>query len=722
MSILFSAISLPAQQVNHWETAVFETDIWRYFVGTTEPDTNWRKVSFNDASWSSGPGGFGYGDGDDNTVIPNTVSVYLRRTFNIVDTSKIDQAVLDIDYDDAFVAYLNNVEIARSNIGSVGDHPAFNQVAATLHEAQMYQAGNPDQFLINRQVLKANLLPGNNVLSVQVHNENISSSDLSSRVFLSLGINDASTSYSPTPTWFQPPFLFNSSNLPIVVINTNGQTIPDGSRIVADMGIIYNPNGARNYLTDPFNEYNNKISIETRGSSSQMFPKKSYSLETQDSLGNNNNVAIMDMPSENDWVLYAPYSDKSLIRNVLTYHLGEKTGRYAPRTKLCEVVLNNEYMGVYVFTEKIKRDKGRVDIAKLDLDDLAGDSLTGGYIVKIDKTTGGFGYDWFSPFAPPNAGSQQVGFQFHYPDQIDILPQQATYIENYITSFETALDGPNFTDTTLGYRNYIDVLSFIDFFIINEITRNVDGYRLSTYLYKDKDSKGGKITMGPIWDFNIALGNINYCDGSLATGWATDFNYTCPGDNYLIPFWWDKLLQDTTYANQLRCRWENLRLNELHLDTILNYVDDLALLLDESQQRNFQRWDILNTYVWPNNYIGGNYPNEISYLKNWITNRIDWIDLNIPGNCYNVGVEEPELASDFSVYPNPTSSLIYLSFSDYQQQDRRIKVIDGRGREVQELITRSSGLTIDLSAQPGGLYFVEVITAKGRSVKKVLKQ
>ena len=158
-----------SQNIDHWETIIFDNDIWKYLEGTYEPDTNWRKLNFNDTIWLSGQGGIGYGDGDDSTIISSVTSLYLRKTFNIVDTSDIVAAVLNVDYDDAFVAYLNNVEIARANIGTVGDHPLYNQGSTSLHEAQMYQGGNPNQFVINTQVLKDNILPGNNILSVQVH-------------------------------------------------------------------------------------------------------------------------------------------------------------------------------------------------------------------------------------------------------------------------------------------------------------------------------------------------------------------------------------------------------------------------------------------------------------------------------------------------------------------------------------------------------------------------
>ena len=229
---------LLSQNINHWETVVFEDNSWKYLEGNFEPDTNWRKLAFNDSSWLQGIGGVGYGDGDDNTIINPVTSLYLRNIFNINDTSEISEAVLHIDYDDAFVAYLNNVEIARSNIGSIGDHPLYTQGSSSLHEAQMYQGGNPDQFIINTQLLNNILLQGNNVLSVQVHNDNISSSDLTARIFLSVGVSTTNTNYSPTPSWFQPPLIFTTSNLPIVVINTNSQTIMDDPRISVIWGLL----------------------------------------------------------------------------------------------------------------------------------------------------------------------------------------------------------------------------------------------------------------------------------------------------------------------------------------------------------------------------------------------------------------------------------------------------------------------------------------------------
>ncbi|MGY8988369.1 MAG: CotH kinase family protein [Flavobacteriales bacterium] len=447
------------------------------------------------------------------------------------------------------------------------------------------------------------------------------------------------------PSLMYSQIIFTSSNLPIVVINTLGQNIMDDPRIVCDMGIINNGFGNINSVNDAFNDYNGKISIEYRGSSSQSFPKKPYALETQDSIGNNNNVSLLGMPVENDWILYAPYSDKSLMRNFLTFDLGRKMGNYSPRTVYCELVVNGDYKGIYILMEKIKRDNDRVDIAKLDFDDLAGDSLTGGYIIKVDKYTGTGGTDWLSDF--PNIGGGSLYIQYHYPDANVMLPQQLDYIEHFVDSFEYALAGPNFSDTLIGYSKYIDVNSFIDFYIVNELSKDIDAYRLSSYLYKDRNDNGGKLTMGPLWDFNLAFGNADYCSGGIPTGW--EVNSGCGANN---PFWFERLLDDTTYQNKLKCRWEYLRERSFHQDSILNFIDSVSIYLNDAQQRNFQRWNILGTYVWPNYYIGNTYQDELTFLKTWTSDRLTWIDSNILGNCYIIlGCNDP-LACNYDPIAN----------------------------------------------------------------------
>lgn len=475
---------------------------------------------------------------------------------------------------------------------------------------------------------------------------------------------------------------FTSSNLPIIVINTNFQTIVDEPKITADMGVIDNGPGQRNNLTDPFNNYSGKIGIEIRGSSSQMFPKKQYGIELRDALGNGISAPLLGMPPEEDWVLFAPYNDKSLMRDVLAYKLARDLGTYAPRTRYCEVVINNQYQGVYVLIEKVKRDNNRVDISKLEATENTGDDLTGGYIIKLDKQTGNDNAGWTSSYPPPGrSGNQSIYFIYDYPDASKITSQQRNYIQQYMANFEGTLYGLSFTDPVQGYTKYIDVASFIDFFIVNEVSKNVDGYRLSTYLHKDKDSEGGKLNMGPVWDFNLGFGNANYCTQGNPEGWVTGFNSVCPQDFWLIPFWWSRLYQDKGYRSQLAARWTELRADQYSTPKILTYIDSVyAVLYAESAYRNFQKWPVLGQYVWPNYYIGSTFQDEVNWLKTWVTNRLAWLDNNMPSVI--TGMESESQPSTVTVYPNPFEREMQVEYTMQQPGTFTLHLFDPIGKSI----------------------------------------
>lgn len=445
------------------------------------------------------------------------------------------------------------------------------------------------------------------------------------------------------------PFQFESSNLPILVINTNNITIPDEPKLAANLNIIYNGPGERNYLTDTTYDYSGQIGIERRGSTSQGMPKKPYGFETWDGQQNDIKASLLGMPEESDWILTANYSDKTLMRNALSYELANKTGHYAPRTRFCEVVLNGQYDGVYLLCEKIKRDSGRVAIAKLQTQDIAGEELTGGYIIKIDKMTGSGGAGFPSAVFPPNASAgQTIFFQYVYPKPDSIRPEQAAYIESFVDSFETVLNNAGFQDPVTGWRKYMDENTVIDFFLINEMSRNVDGYRISTFLHKEKSTQGGKLKMGPVWDYDIAWQNADYCSGQSVTGWAYNFNNVCNTDGSLVPFWWQRFRQDTLFNKRLYCRWSELRQSFLHTDSLRTRIDTIAAYLNESQERNFTEWPILGTYVWPNpGPIPTTYAGEIAKLKQWVSDRLGWMDSQI--NAYQTQAPTVELGADTAI-------------------------------------------------------------------------
>jgi hypothetical protein len=686
--LIFFGVNL-FSQTDHWETAVYETDNWRYIVPTAEPDTNWRKLSFvPTAAWLAGQGGFGYGDNDDNTTISNTRSVYIRINFTITDTSKITEAILNADYDDGFVAYLNNVEIARVNMPAGGILP-YNTLASSSHEAVMYSGGNPDYLPISSSLLNAIKVNGNNVLAIQAHNFTANSADLSSRFWLHFGIRDTGTYFGTTPTWFDAPFTFTSSDLPIVVVNTNGQSIQNGVEIVADMGVIYNGPGQRNYLSDSFNVYDNLINIEIRGQSSAGFPQKQYHVETRDSNNLNLHVPFFGMPAENDWILYAPYNDKSLMRNVLTYKLARDMGHWAARTRFCEMMLNGVYNGVYVFMEKIKRDPGRVNIQQILPSYTFGNYVTGGYIFSIDKDPA----DWTSPIPPNNStNGQTIQFHYVYPDPLTISPQQETYLQAYVDSFEQALADSNFQHPLTGYRKYAEVKSFSDYFLLNELSNNVDGYRLSTYLHKERDSHGGLIKAGPVWDYNLAWHNANYCDGDRYDVWTYQFNSVCSNDYWQIPFWWDRLVQDSAFQKTTYCRWQELRSTILDTVNLFAAIDSMAQEVDEAQHRHFQQFPILGNYVWPNpSPLAATFPKEIRNTKDWIVNRLAWLDSNMIGQssgpCVNPTLSTPELKKRIKLqaYPNPFQDQLLLNVDIPKAGNYVVELYNSWGQKIQTI-------------------------------------
>lgn len=482
------------------------------------------------------------------------------------------------------------------------------------------------------------------------------------------------------------------STLPIIRIYTNGQTIPDEPKIKVDLGIIYHGEGQINTPYDEPNDYHGMAGFELRGSSSQMFPKKAYGFETWRVYGVDSSVSLLGMPAESDWVLHAPYSDKSLIRNALTYYLYERFGNYSPRNHFCEVFVNQEYMGLFLMVEKIKRDKNRVDIAKLTEKDISGIPLTGGYLLKIDKSTGSGSTDGFASKYWPKVGSELPYYMFEYPDGRKLLQVQQEYIENKVDGFEGALNGLNFKDPVVGYRAWIDVPSFVDYFIINEISKNVDGFRLSTFLYKDRDDKDPKFHAGPVWDYDLAFGNANYSNAEEIMGWQ----YQTDGGTWPVPFWWDRLQSDKYFQRALRCRWEDLRRGVLHNDSILETISRMVDEIGPAADRNFKKYPILGTYVWPNPYIGYTYESEIFHLKNWVLDRLKWLDNYMPGTCVATGIDDATGTASFRVelYPNPSPGSAHIMIQNPESRTLRLIVYEMTGQVV---VNKELGSGIELT-------------------------
>ncbi len=694
---------------------------------------SWRyKIDYDDSEWmtcSGTPGGIGYerGNGYEKWISldvedemhqsagnPST-SCFIRIVFDLDQTAidTIGYLKLNVLYDDGFAAFLNRRKIAAAN---EPDHLRWDAAATGNHEAngmETFDIANP-QDLLN---------PGKNLLTVQALNVSTSSSDFLFNVEL-VG----------QKTLFGE---FNSSNLPLVFIDTGGQSIPgDKTPIIADMGIIDNGPNQPNKLTDPFNDFYGRIRINVRGSSSLSFPKKQFRMETQDVLGNDLNVSLMGLPEEDDWILHAPYSDKTLMRNALIYKLSNDIGRYATRTKFCELILNGQYWGVYILMEKIKRDKNRVDIAKLNPDEVSGDDVTGGYIIKIDKEPHKPGFE--SRYPPPRNRQREIKYQYDYPDANDIVPEQEQYIKGFIDDFEDLMFSDEYDDPETGFHRVVDVGSFVDFFLLNELSKNVDGYRLSTFLHKDKDSNDGRLKMGPIWDFNLGFGNADYYAGWLTHGWQVEFMLSDEmngGDTWQVPFYWERLMETPRFTKEIFKRWNALRTSALSTPRIFGIIDSLYTHIGEARIRNYKRWPVIGVRVWPNYFIGETYDQEIDWMKQWIKDRADWMDDRIANYATTVAESESSITPKTFVLhqnsPNPFNGSTRIDYELPGPAHVTMTIFNARGQQVRKITFRNQnagqhnvmwdGLNDEFKAVPSGVYFYQLFV-RGSTVQDFQKR
>ncbi len=389
--------------------------------------------------------------------------------------------------------------------------------------------------------------------------------------------------------------IFTDSNLPIVIIETDGGVpIPDEPKVLGNMKIIWHQDGSRNYVSDANNpaflNYDGRIGIEIRGSSSQMLSKKPYGLETlMDDDITNNNVSLLGMPKENDWILNSLAYDQTGMRDVISYELSEKLGQYTTRRVYCEVMVNGDYKGLYVFMEKIKADDNRVNIDK-----------DGGYIVQTDRAE--YGNGWW--------GGDIAIFVHHYPKYENITTAQNEYIKSVFFDLADKAGNHNISIEN-GFPSIIDVSTFVDFMIMGEFSSNVDVYQLSTFFHKDRK---GKLRAGPIWDYNLAYGHDEFGSRSRYDVWQFD-----NGDNVGPKFWKD-LFDTDEFRCYLAKRWFEVTAegNALDYNQLCNRIDEIDEWITEAIARDNQRWHKMNQH-----------DSYVEDMKEWIQLRIDWLNENI---------------------------------------------------------------------------------------------
>lgn len=452
-----------------------------------------------------------------------------------------------------------------------------------------------------------------------------------------------------------------STNLPIVFMNVNGVQIDREVRILARMKVIDNGAGQLNYgdtIAHPNQgvNYDGWVALKYRGNSSfNSSDKKPYSfrpLKTTvlpDDGGDKDKVSILGMGKDNNWALLAPFADKSMMRDILTFELARQYFGYVPHGRYCELILDGTYYGIYILTELPTQGKKRLNLNDPGTN---GGDLTGDYSVEVDRD------DEVSqdPNYPPVYRSAYpamlqyggsvlqnkiIKYQFNFPETGDFaaLPTNTfSSLVQQINQMESSFKLGNYTDPNVGYRKYIDVRSFIDYMLATEFSMNIDGYRLSTKFYKYSTTRAAAEKLDPrwkttLWDFNIAYGNANYYQGESTNVWQYDFNSRNSGDNELVPFYWQYLVQDPAYISEMKARWAEYRRGSYKIDHIYAVIDSMATMLSSGGaiDRNQQAYQIIGRSVWPNAFVGQTYQAEINYLKDWIKRRIIFMDKQLLG-------------------------------------------------------------------------------------------
>jgi hypothetical protein len=326
--------------------------------------------------------------------------------------------------------------------------------------------------------------------------------------------------------------------------------------------------------------YRGRIGIERRGQSSQMFPKRSYAVELA------RDAPLLGMPSDDDWVLYAPYNDKTLMRNVVAYATARGIGRYAARTRFVELRLNGRYQGVYVLMERLELGSDRV----------AGEAL----------------YEFTFPF---QARSKDPSFRtpvlrrpivWEDPERSDLTARRARALARPVNAAERALYARG------SWRRRIDAASAVDFALLNELFKNEDGFHASTYMALGAD---GRLHLGPIWDFDISMGNSDYGPSRRLRGWMLARRD-----------WAERLYRDRTFRAAMAHRWRELRAGGLRR-RVLATVERSRRELRGAAGRNFRRWPVLDRRIWPNPAARGSFRAEVRFLRSWLVRRIDWLDV-----------------------------------------------------------------------------------------------
>ncbi len=511
------------------------------------------------------------------------------------------------------------------------------------------------------------------------------------------------------------------TNLPIIFITVDDQMILRDRYVLGHMKVIHNGDGQLNYgdtIDHPGQhiDYEGPIAIKYRGNSSfDSADKKPYQIRTlksdllPDDGGEKQKVSILGMPKDNKWMFIAPWGDKVMFRDILSFELARPWMDFVPTVKLCEVFLDGIYYGVFGFGERVSKGKGRLDLHDPGADE--GD-LTGDYHVEVDRPEESYYTSRYRPWADLE-GTEKRNFSIYYqhkePEQDDwaTLPRQARQqLNQLIDQMESSFRTSYYADPDEGYRKYINETSFIDYMLSTEVSNNIDNYRLSTHLYKYSDTRARNEGLDPrwhtaIWDYNLSWGNANYNNGPRTDTWVWQLN-TWSNDGYQVPFYWYQMMNDETYVEHLKARWKQYREGNHSNARLMHTIDSLATMLTShgAVERNQQAWQIIGRYGWPNYYIGQTYEEDLNYLKQWAKARLRFLDDALlprepsntepimPEDGWNADVVVEELpAADYSTQSIDANRTFY---------SERLK-IDGGLPENRTVVSNAQNITYQLA-------------------------
>ena len=421
-----------------------------------------------------------------------------------------------------------------------------------------------------------------------------------------------------------------SSDLPILIVDGYGGGKPEDKEVYLRAAfMLFEPSGGVAALSS-LPTIASRSGYHVRGQSSARFPQAPYKVELWDNAGQDADYALLGMPADSDWALIPPYYDRSLVRNPLVYELGRELGLEAPRTRFVEVYLNYEeralseqdYQGIYWFSETIKNAKVRTNLKQLREADTTLPDISGGYIFKFDQAaaeepilecagsepiSGGFG--------GPMGGGGTCWVDLEVVDPEAPNAEQAAWLTTHLQTFHDSLH-----QTPIGdYATYIDVPSFVDYLIVNELTRNVDAYVRSAFYFKDRD---GKIEAGPLWDYNfsLAVGGSNTIDP--AGGFQ--FEGTRNVNN-----WYPRLVADPAFMAQVRARWLELRQGPLSDAALDARVTGLTTPLTNAVVRDYAKWPVAEV-MGSSSFIRGptveTWQGQVDALRTFIRARLTWMD------------------------------------------------------------------------------------------------